>query len=57
MRYCLDIGCGKNKRDGFIGIDQYPIQGVDAICDLSATEWWFNKEIVAGGEKRLIDDQ
>lgn len=30
----LDIGCGKNKRDGFIGIDQYAIPGVDVVCDV-----------------------
>ena len=30
----LDIGCGKNKQAGFIGLDQYDIPGVDVVCDL-----------------------
>lgn len=30
----LDIGCGKNKKEGFIGLDQYEIPGVDVVCDL-----------------------
>ena len=30
----LDIGCGKNKREGFTGIDQYPMEGVDHVFDL-----------------------
>jgi SAM-dependent methyltransferase len=30
----LDIGCGKNKREGFIGIDQFPMEGVDIVMDV-----------------------
>lgn len=30
----LDIGCGKNKQPGFIGLDQYKLPGVDIVCDL-----------------------
>lgn len=30
----LDIGCGKNKKPGFTGIDQYPMEGVDIVADL-----------------------
>ena len=30
----LDIGCGKNKREGFTGIDQYAMEGVDHVFDL-----------------------
>ncbi len=56
MKYCLDIGCGKNKRDGFIGIDQYPIEGVDAVCDLSVAQWWFDREIVPGSKKQLLEE-
>jgi len=31
----LDIGCGKNKRAGFIGVDQYPMDGVDIVFDVA----------------------
>ena len=30
----LDIGCGKNKREGFTGVDQYEMDNVDIVCDL-----------------------
>ncbi len=30
----LDIGCGKNKRAGFIGLDRVRMPGVDVVCDL-----------------------
>lgn len=39
----LDIGCGKNKREGFIGIDQFKMDGVDAVCDLREKHWEFDK--------------
>lgn len=35
----LDIGCGKNKQAGFIGIDIYDFPGVDIVADLRQTEW------------------
>lgn len=30
----IDIGCGKNKREGFIGLDAIAFDGVDIVCDL-----------------------
>lgn len=36
----LDIGCGKNKKQGFIGVDQYPIEGVDIVMDLRGKWPW-----------------
>jgi hypothetical protein len=30
----LDIGCGKNKREGFHGVDQYPMDGVDTVFNV-----------------------
>jgi hypothetical protein len=39
----LDIGCGPNKKEGFIGIDQYEMPGVDIVCKL--------------GEKWPIEDE
>lgn len=30
----LDIGCGGNKQEGFIGIDQYKMKGVDVVCNV-----------------------
>lgn len=35
----LDIGCGKSKREGFTGIDQYAMEGVDHVVDLRTFPW------------------
>lgn len=31
----VDIGCGSNKREGFIGLDQYDMPGVDIVIDFA----------------------
>jgi SAM-dependent methyltransferase len=31
----LDIGCGKNKKAGFLGIDSLPLDGVDVVMDVT----------------------
>lgn len=31
----IDLGCGKNKQTGFIGVDRYPIPGVDVLVNLN----------------------
>lgn len=30
----LDIGCGKNKKEGFHGVDQYAMDGVDTVFNV-----------------------
>lgn len=35
----LDLGCGSNKKDGFIGVDKYKMHGVDVVCDLRKNKW------------------
>ncbi len=30
----IDIGCGKNKKEGFTGIDQFAMDGVDIVMDV-----------------------
>ena len=35
----LDLGCGKNKREGFLGVDQYPMDGVDVVLKIGADPW------------------
>lgn len=39
----LDIGCGKNKKAGFLGVDQYELEGVDIVADLRLTTWYMTK--------------
>lgn len=50
----LDLGCGKNKRDGFVGVDSRPFPGVDITFDLvqqkrdgSFLKWMWNDSSVA----------
>lgn len=35
----LDIGCGKRKREGFTGVDQYPMEGVDVVLNVGNDPW------------------
>lgn len=32
----LELGCGAAKPDGFLGLDRYPLPGVDVVADLDA---------------------
>lgn len=36
----LDIGCGKNKKPGFTGVDQFAMEGVDVVMDVRK-KWKF----------------
>jgi SAM-dependent methyltransferase len=31
----IDLGCGTNKQTGFIGVDRYPLPGVDILADMN----------------------
>lgn len=35
----LDIACGQNKPEGWVGIDIAPLEGVDLVHDLSTYPW------------------
>lgn len=39
----LDLGCGKNKKEGFFGVDIIHFEGVDVVCDLRRN-WYVEKE-------------
>lgn len=39
MTLKIDIGCGKNKRDGFIGVDAIAFEGVDVVLDIGNARW------------------
>jgi hypothetical protein len=37
----IDFGCGPNKREGFIGVDQYPFDGkVDVVGEITDPALW-----------------
>jgi len=35
----LDMGCGKSKKEGFIGVDQYAMEGVDVVMVIGSDTW------------------
>jgi hypothetical protein len=37
----LDIGCGSKKREGFHGVDQYKMDGVDTVLKIGIAKWPF----------------
>jgi SAM-dependent methyltransferase len=41
----LDIGCGKRKQEGFIGVDSIAFEGVDVVADLNE-RWPFEDNTV-----------
>jgi hypothetical protein len=38
----LDLGCGPNKKEGFLGLDQYEFDGVDHVVDLGRDRLQFD---------------
>ena len=42
----LDIGCGKNKQDGFVGLDMRDLPGVDIVWDVTDIPWPLPDECV-----------
>lgn len=39
----LDIGCGRNKKEGFYGVDIFDFEGVDIVADLREKHWLATK--------------
>ena len=42
----IDLGCGKAKREGFIGVDALAFDSVDKVCNLGAERWPFDDDSV-----------
>ena len=40
----LDVGCGRNKVPGAIGLDRFPLEGVDVIHDLQQFPYPFSND-------------
>lgn len=41
----IDIGCGKNKKPGFLGVDQFAMAGVDVVMDVRGTWPWSDNSV------------
>ena len=42
----IDLGCGPNKKEGFVGIDSIAFDGVDHVLDIGTERWPFDNETV-----------
>lgn len=42
----IDLGCGPNKREGFLGVDLIEFEGVDYVFDAGAGSWPFSDNSV-----------
>lgn len=41
----LDLGCGVNKREGFLGVDSLKLKGVDLVADLTKKWPWKDNSV------------
>jgi SAM-dependent methyltransferase len=42
----IDLGCGEKKKEGYIGLDQYAMSGVDHVLKIGTEIWPFENESV-----------
>ena len=42
----LNLGCGQNKKDGYVNIDKYPSFAPDVVWDLERCPWPFENDSV-----------
>ncbi len=42
----IDVGCGKRKKEGFIGVDRLKFDGVDVVCDVGKDAWPWTDGVV-----------
>lgn len=43
----IDLGCGPNPREGFVGVDMFKMKGVDIVCNLAKDRWPFEDNSVS----------
>lgn len=51
----LDLGCGKNKRPDFIGVDQYQMEGVDQVVDLRKKWPWEDNSVEEAHSSHFLE--
>lgn len=51
----LDFGCGKNKREGFTGVDIIPFEGVDVVADLSQKWPWEDNSVEEAHASHFVE--
>lgn len=51
----IDLGCGKNKRQGFLGVDSRKFEGVDQVMDLTKPWVWKNGSVEEAHCSHMIE--
>lgn len=52
----IDLGCGINKRTGFIGVDSRNFEGVDIVTDLADKPWpWADESVTEVNASHFIE--
>lgn len=52
----IDLGCGKNKKEGFIGVDQYPMEGVDVVLNIGGDPWpWEDNSVEEAHSSHFLE--
>jgi len=51
----LDLGCGKNKREGFIGVDSRAFEGVDVVADLTKRWPWDDGSVAEVNASHVVE--
>jgi hypothetical protein len=51
----IDLGCGPKKREGFLGVDSKPFEGVDIVADLRQRWPWSDGEVDEAFSSHFIE--
>jgi hypothetical protein len=51
----LDLGCGKNKREHFHGVDVRPFDGVDIVLDLTQPWPWADGSVAEAHASHFVE--
>ena len=52
----LDFGCGPRKAEGFIGVDQHKMEGVDVILDIGKERWpWADDSVSEARASHFVE--
>lgn len=51
----LDLGCGKNKKEGFYGVDSLEFEGVDLVFDLREPWPWEDESVDEAHASHFIE--
>lgn len=52
----LDLGCGKRKKEGFLGVDAHAFDGVDVVLDLRDAVWpWQDGSVLEVHARHILE--